>query len=612
MLKELQLDDDALWKQRFRAPAIFATKIARGAPTRGLAVTNPTGVHQLYAWDVSSGELTQLTDHPEGKVLGFIASDGSHVYYLDDEGGNEIGHVVRVPFAGGEKEDVTPDLAPYSLAGMVGFSRAGNRVGLTAGTPEGFHLYVIDRASDGTLASPRLLHHSKPLMRGPVLSHDGEIAVMASTARAGKFQFSLLAFDTASGEQMAELWDGEETSLQPVRFSPLPGDTRLLATTNRTGVETLLLWDPLTGERTDLIFDDVEGAASGFDWSPDGERILFSTFNKAVQQLYVYDLANDSLIKLDHPSGSLGASYIPPYFGPEGDMYIHLQTATHPSHVVALDSQTGAQKRVVLAAGEVPPGRPWKSISFTSSDGQEIQGWLAVPEGEGPFPTILETHGGPSGVTEEEFSPESQAWLDHGFAYLTINYRGSITFGREFQDKIVGDLGHWEVEDMVAARDWLVDEGIARPDAILLTGWSYGGYLTLQALGTRPDLWAGGMAGIAITDWTVMYEYSAEALRGYQVAMFGGTPEEKPEAHIAGSPITYVENVRAPVLIIQGRNDTRTPARPVEMYEEKMRALGKPIEVYWFDAGHTGAFADAEQGIEHQELMLRFAYRVLG
>jgi dipeptidyl aminopeptidase/acylaminoacyl peptidase len=109
-------------------------------------------------------------------------------------------------------------------------------------------------------------------------------------------------------------------------------------------------------------------------------------------------------------------------------------------------------------------------------------------------------------VKTERFSPLSQAWLDHGFAYLRINYRGSPTFGRAFQEQIWGNPGHWELEDPVAARAWLVDRGIARAERILLTGWSYGGYLTRLPLGKRPDLWAGGMAGIAIADWTLDYE----------------------------------------------------------------------------------------------------------
>ncbi len=120
------------------------------------------------------------------------------------------------------------------------------------------------------------------------------------------------------------------------------------------------------------------------------------------------------------------------------------------------------------------------------------------------------------------------------------------------------------------------------------------------------------MAGIAIADWTLSYEDASDTLRGYQRALLEGTPEEKPAQYRASSPITYAENVQAPVLIIQGRNDTRTPARPIEVYEAKLRSLGKPIEVHWFDAGHLGSFAQVEQAIEHQELMLRFAYRVLG
>jgi dipeptidyl aminopeptidase/acylaminoacyl peptidase len=200
--------------------------------------------------------------------------------------------------------------------------------------------------------------------------------------------------------------------------------------------------------------------------------------------------------------------------------------------------------------------------------------------------------------------------MDHGFAFLTINYRGSITFGREFQEKIWGDVGHWEMEDLAAAHHWLVKEGISQPDAIFLTGGSYGGYNTLMGLGKWPDLWAGGMGLVVVADWAMMYEDSADTLKGYQVALFGGTPQEKPEEYRRSSPISYAENVKAPVLIIQGSNDTRTPARPAEAYEQKLKALGKSVEVHWFEAGHLGA--GVEQDIQHFEIMLRFVYRVLG
>jgi dipeptidyl aminopeptidase/acylaminoacyl peptidase len=144
---------------------------------------------------------------------------------------------------------------------------------------------------------------------------------------------------------------------------------------------------------------------------------------------------------------------------------------------------------------------------------------------------------------------------------------------------------------------------------VFLTGGSYGGYLTLLGLGRLPELWAGGIAIVAIADWRLMYDDQAETLRRYQVALFGGAPDEKPAEHERASPISYADRVRAPVLVIQGENDTRCPARQMRVYEEKMLELGKDIEILWFDAGH-GSFA-TEQNIEHTERILQFMQRVL-
>ncbi|HJR81077.1 MAG TPA: prolyl oligopeptidase family serine peptidase [Anaerolineales bacterium] len=610
MKSNLQLDDNAPWRQRFRAPVVVWTQLAPANRARGVAITNRSGKNQLYAWNVSTGELHQLTDQTAGIQYGEISGDGRYIYYLDDEQGNELGHFVRVPFENGEVEDITPDLPPYSSLACFS-SASGSHFGITAADAEGFHVYSMETLADGEISELRQLFHSDKLAFGPLYSYNGEVAVVATTDRATVQHFNLLAFETATGDQIAELWDGEGTSLDPLLFSPRPGDLRLAGTTNRSGLKRPFIWNPRTNERIDLDLPGLTGEVVPLDWSHDGRRLLLSQFTQAIQQLYLYDLTTQTFTKLDHPSGTFGIYAIAgTYFGVDGEIFAQWQDAAHPSQLIALDEQTGKMKRTVLAAGNVPPGHSWKSITFPSSDGQMIQGWLGMPDGQGPFPTILHTHGGPTSVMTERWLPESQAWIDHGFAFLTINYRGSITFGREFEEKIWGNLGFWEIEDLAAAHKWLVNEGISQPDGILLTGWSYGGFITLMGLGKLPDLWAGGMAGIAIADWTMMYEDAADSLRGYQVALFGGTPQEKPEQYRVSSPITYAENVKAPVLIIQGRNDTRTPARPIEAYEQKLKALGKPIEVHWFDAGHWGA--GVEQDIQHCEIMLRFAYRVLG
>jgi dipeptidyl aminopeptidase/acylaminoacyl peptidase len=602
------------WQRRFRAPVVLWAQSAALAPGRGLAVANPTGVHQLYAWDVATGDLRQLTNRPEGMLAGWISPDGRYVYYLDDALGNEIGHYVRVPFDGNIEsvpEDVTPSLPLYASSGMA-FGRSVNLLAFIAPDVEGFHVYALDLAPDGSFGTPRKLHTSRKLLAELAVSYDGACIAFGSAERHGNLNFTAVALDARTGDPIAELSDGPEGGIEPTSFAPLAGDSRLLASTNASGEQRPLLWNPRTGERTDLPLADLEGEVSALDWSPDGARLLLCQFARARQQLLVYEVASGSRRMLRHPSGTYGfMAFGAMYFSSNDTICTPWQDAVHPPQVLALDATTGEPLRTLLTAGEVPPSRSWRSITFPSSDGHEIQGWLAVPAGEGPFATILETHGGPTAVQTEQFLPRAQAWLDAGYAYCTINYRGSVTFGRDFERQIWGDLGHWEVEDMVAAREWLVAQGIARSEQVFLTGGSYGGYLTLLGLGKRPELWAGGMALIAIADWAIQYEDSAETLKGYQVALFGGTPQERPELYAAASPITYVERVRAPVLIIQGRNDTRTPARPIQIYEQHMRALGKPIEVVWFDSGHLGASAQTEQFIGFQERMLAFARQVL-
>ena len=212
-------------------------------------------------------------------------------------------------------------------------------------------------------------------------------------------------------------------------------------------------------------------------------------------------------------------------------------------------------------------------------------------------------------IAHDEYNPASQSWLDEGYAFLTINYRASAMFGQAFKNQIWGDVGHWEMEDIVAGRSWLVEEGLARPDAIFLHGASYGGYLTLWGMATRPDLWAGGIAGVAFADWITTYEDASDALKAAIAGWHKGTPEEKRDLYIERSPTTHADKISSPILVIQGRADSRTPRRQMEDFEAKMKSLGKSFEVVWFDSGHF--VMDPEMLIDFQQRRLDFAAGVL-
>jgi dipeptidyl aminopeptidase/acylaminoacyl peptidase len=230
-----------------------------------------------------------------------------------------------------------------------------------------------------------------------------------------------------------------------------------------------------------------------------------------------------------------------------------------------------------------------------------------VPPGAGPHPTVLLVHGGPHHHDADAWDPEVQAFVDHGYAVGLVNYRGSTGYGKAWQDVLEGDPGRPEIEDVVAGRDDLVARGLADPEQVVITGASWGGYVTLQAVGTVPQGWRAAMAVVPVADYLSAYADESEALQAFDRSLFGGGPEDRHDLYVERSPITHVDRVATPVLLMVGDNDTRCPLQQVLNYAERLRELGKPFELDRFDAGH-GALVVNER-IRQMEVLLGFAAR---
>ncbi|MYJ79854.1 MAG: S9 family peptidase [Caldilineaceae bacterium SB0670_bin_27] len=619
MTSPLQLEDYAPWRQRFRSGSLGYVYVAPENPSMGIVHGSLDGPAQrVFTWDIGSGDLRPLLPEDDSPAYCWLGPKGDYIYYLQDEKGSELGHLVRVPMAGGKPEDLTPDLPPYTLRGFD-ISRNGDFLAFDAVYGNRYWVFCISLEPDG-IGSPRLVYKAREETWACHLSYDGSLLAVKSTHRAPHSRrYTTLAFNTNSCEQVAELWDGSDYSVEPVQFSPVQGDERLLAASNASGALLPLLWDPRTNERRDITVPSAVGSVHPLDWSPDGSKLLVQTKTEKHEGLFTYDLDDEGLLPLRHEPGTFRGRAGPfhtgtaaSFFAPDGTVWAQWSDASHPSRLLSLTSAT--RPKSVLPVGNCPPGRPLRSVAFPSSDGVPVQAWLGMPsssaETEGPFPTILHVHGGPSGAASNTFDAPSQAWLDHGFAYLTVNYRGSTGFGRDFQEKINGDVGRWELEDMLAARRWLIGEGIADPNGILLEGGSYGGFLTVWALSQAPDLWAGGIAPVAIVDWTMNYEDSSAAMKGWARMIFDGPPQDKPELYRDRSPLTHAAAIQAPLLIVQGRRDSRATPRQMEHFEREMDALQKDFTLVWLDSGHGLPSAAAAEHI--QETHLKFAYRVLG
>lgn len=598
--------DPEPWEARYRVPRTVWVQVAADRPDRGIACTNRSGAYQIERWEVEAGTFESITDDPSGKTSAWLSPDGEWVIWHADQAGNEFGHFVARRWTGGEHIDLTPDVAAYTT-----FAAAFSRDGWFAASVirDDLSQVLLFPGSMGGFATPIVLDPGPGFISDIRLSGDagdaGRRSVALATTAGEGLDLTLRVLDAATGSIVTEL-RRPGSATRPVRFL---SDGRLLASTTGSGVVRPCLLEQ-TGSVLDYELPEFRGDLVPFDLSPDGRAVVVVGSDRTAQSLHVLDLASGTLRTLDTGSGTVALPFVEhdPCFLPDGSLLVVREDAGTPPEVIVVDADDGRQLRTLVPAPRVGASRTFRSVDIPSTEGALVQGWLGVPDGDGPFPVVLEVHGGPQDHETDRFHPGGQAWLDRGYAFLTLNYRGSTGLGRDYEQAIWRRVGELEVDDMVAAREWLVEEGIARPDAMVVTGGSYGGYLTLLALGRRPDLWAAGVAYVAIADWRLMHE-DGIGLREYQEAMFGGTPDETPELHAAASPITYVDRLSAPLLIVQGRNDPRCPSRQLEAYADEARRLGKEVVVDWFEAGH--GHGGIETRIAWQRQAMDFVDRVL-
>ncbi|MEV1045969.1 prolyl oligopeptidase family serine peptidase [Streptomyces sp. NPDC049916] len=640
------------WEQRFRAPRVSLPDWAEDAPDRSLFVSNATGTYELYAWDRATGGQRQVTDRPNGTTDGVLTPDGEAIWWFSDTDGDEFGVWMRQPFGGGEDEPVAPGLAPSYPAGLA-IGRDGTAVIGRSTDEDGTTIHLVRKpggsagtvtegstdvgGSAGTQGSvgadaggsasggagtaagggeapggggvagevwePVEIYRHRESAGVGDLSYDGTLIALEHTEH-GDAMHSALRVVRPDGSAVAELDDTEggtkELGLTVLGFAPVAGDSRLLVGHQRRGRWEPMIWDPVAGTETALPIDlpgDVDA-----EWYPDGSALLIEHSFEARSELWRYEPGAPEPVRVETPAGTVSGATA----RPDGTVEYLWSSAAQPPVV---RSTSGA---VVLdpPGAKAPPSVPVED-AWVEGPGGLIHALVQRPAtGAGPFPTVFEIHGGPTWHDSDAFASGPAAWLDHGFAVVRVNYRGSTGYGRAWTDALKHRVGLIELEDIAAVRDWSVKSGLADPGRLVLAGGSWGGYLTLLGLGTQPDAWALGLAAVPVADYVTAYHDEMEALKAMDRTLLGGTPEEVPERFEASSPLTYVDAVRAPVYISAGVNDPRCPIRQVENYVDRLAARGAVHEVYRYDAGHGSLVV--EERVKQVRLELEFALKHLG
>lgn len=586
--------------ERFAVPHLLTVRPAPGAADIALVVENhPEGAR---------GRIWRAPQAPSGlldvdvTMNAIVTADGRWIVDLDDGGGSEVGCLVAVSVDGTERVELTPGRAPYVLRGLE-LSVDGTRLVATLVDDDGFHVAVIPAAPWG---EPRIVYSDPVEAWYGLISPDGSLVSVDTTDHnPGVRRPRVTVVDGETGEPVAVLDDLPQGPVRAVRFSSIAGDDRLLATTERSGFSRPIIWHVRTGERRDFDLPDLAGEVLPLDWHAPTGRVLALHTADGIQRLIELDEADGSL-RTVLESGSfaepdvanLHPYYWASYYSPDGAVRALRSRWDVPLHVTEV-APDGTQT-VLIAPAPVPPGRELTSTMIASAGGTRVQLWSARPDGE-PRGTVLAIHGGPNLVTVDRYDPSAQAWLESGFAYASLNYRGSVTFGRAFREEFWGAGGDREIEDVVAAVGWLRAQGLADPSSTFITGASYGGHMTLLSVGRLPQLFAGGLAHVAVADWSATIEAMNPAVR---TVWSSWVP---PELVGRFSAISYLDDVRASVWINQGSIDTRTPVVAVQRYVDELHARGGDVVLEIFEGGHepSGSAAVARDQRRMHQLALR-------
>ncbi len=583
--------DDAAWRRRFRAARTTLPDWADGRPEHLTYASNESGKWELYAWDRATDEKRQLTDRKEGTLNGTIDPSGANVWWFDDTDGDELGRWMIQPFADGDVKQAAVSLGRAYDAGL----ELGRNIQVVGRAVEDSASIYVLRAGQ----EPRqIYHHAEQAWLGG-LSADEQLLCFHHSEDGDSRHPALRVVDP-DGTTVADLNDGPGLALHSHGFTHVPDDERVLVMHERNDLTRPLIWWPRSGA-TRLFELNLPGDVDA-SWYPDGRAILIAHEHAGRSQLYRLELDPERLVEIPTDPGTIAAAAV----RPDGEVWYQWSDSATSSEVRFIDRDGRSGGVLLRPAGEQSPG----GVRYTDLWAGDVHALVAEPPAGRPHPTIFVIHGGPEANDRDSFSPPVQAWVDHGLAVVQVNYRGSTGYGRAWRDALQGNPGLTELEDIAAVWQRVVEDGIADRERIVISGASWGGYLTLLGLGLQPHLWALGVAGVPVADYIAAFEDEMDPLKAYDRALFGATPEEDPQRYIERSPITFIENVSVPMLILAGENDPRCPIRQIDNYIVGLQELGRPHEVLRFDAGHGSLRTDVR--ISHQEDMIDFVARHLG
>lgn len=551
-------------------------------------ITNTSGQFNIWRQPVTGGWASQVTTFESETVRGLLWAPSGAIISLADANGSEQYQVFSIPAGGGaptyftNRPDVQHEISPEGLSPdgrLLAYSGNDRQ-------PTDSDVLIRDLASGETqraLANGRYNFAANWSPDGRYLS----IVDLRSNT-----DLHLWLLDTTTGETREVLPHDDEFTLVPGPW--LPDSSGLYVVSDRGREFKGVARYSLQSDALEWVLTP-EWDVEHLELSRDGRRMVWVLNESGRSQLYVRDDEGTAQRVVGLPLGVIEQVR----FTPDGQtLALRINSSTAPAEVYVVSfgpigtGETPRLRRLTygMLGGLAPSDliEP-ELITYHTFDGRQIPAWLYRPRGVSErhqAPVVLSIHGGPEAQERVEYRAFYQYLLSRGVGVLAPNIRGSTGYGVAYQKLIHRDWGGAELRDIEAAAHYLQGLSWVSQQRIGVYGGSFGGFATLSSVTRLPDYWAAAVDIVGPSN-LLTFVRSVPPTWRRMMATWVGDPEADEALLRERSPITYVDQVRAPLLVLQGANDPRVVKAESDQMVEHLRTLGREVEYIVFeDEGH--------------------------
>jgi dipeptidyl aminopeptidase/acylaminoacyl peptidase len=551
-------------------------------------ITNTTGQFNIWRQAVTGGWPWQVSTFDRETPRQVLWSGDGDLIGQADTNGSEQYQIFSIPAAGGlvgyftSRPDVQYEVQPEALA------PDGRSLAYSGNDREPTDSDVLIRDLR-TGETRRVLANGRYNLAAN-WSPDGRYLAVVDVRSNTDLHLWLL--DAATGEAREALPHEDECFLVPGPWLPDSSGFYVVSDRGRD-FKGVARYSLASDEMRWVITHewDVEAVELGHD----GRRLVWAQNESGRSQLYVRDDGGPALRVAGLPLGVIEQMRLTP----DGRMLaVRINSATAPAEVYVLTlgplGTQGAPRLRRLTYGMLGGLAPEdliepELVSYPTFDGRQVPAWLYRPRGASqlePAPVVLSIHGGPEAQERVEYRAFYQYLLARGIGILAPNIRGSTGYGTSYQKLIHRDWGGAELKDIEAAAQYLQALPWVRADRIGVYGGSFGGFATLSAVTRLPDYWAAAVDIVGPSNLLTFVRSVPPTWRRLMAAWVGD-PDADADLLRERSPITYVDNVKAPLLMLQGANDPRVVKAESDQMVERLRQMGREVEYEVFeDEGH--------------------------